>query len=47
MVHGGVEEELNRWRKLFVALPQDILKRDVGKSPEDERGIPHLYRFSP
>jgi hypothetical protein len=47
MVHRGVEEKLGRRRKLLIALPEDILKRDIAESMKDERGIPNLYRFSP
>jgi hypothetical protein len=47
MVHRGVEKKLDRRRKLVVCPPEDILKRDIGKSFENERGIPNVYRFSP
>jgi hypothetical protein len=47
MIHGGVEENLDRWWKLFVAFPEDILKWYIGKSLQDERSISNLYRFSP
>jgi hypothetical protein len=42
MVHRGVEEKLDRRRKLFVALPEDILERHIGESMKDERGVPNL-----
>jgi hypothetical protein len=46
MIYRGVEEKLDRRRELFVALPKNILKRDVGESMKDERSISNLNRLS-
>jgi hypothetical protein len=34
MIHGGIKEELDRWRKFFIPLPEDILKSDGRKNFE-------------
>jgi hypothetical protein len=47
MVHRGVEEKLDGWRKLFVPFPEDILKRHIRESMKNERSIPDLHRFTP
>jgi hypothetical protein len=43
MVHGRVEEKLDRRWKLFVPSPKDILKRDIREGLENERGVPDVY----
>ena len=40
MVHRSIEKEMDFGGEFIIALPENKLERNTGKSPEDERCVP-------